>query len=146
MNQFYSSIIKKFPCENIKYAFAYGSGVFTQLNNNAAATKDKGKSSNMIDFVFVVNNSIKFHTENLKMNKSHYSFLKCIGPYYISIFQDNIPASCYYNTLIPIKLEDNSVQLIKYGVISEKMLIQDLYDWDYLYIRYIDNLHIYIIL
>lgn len=141
MNQFYSSLIKKFPSEHIKYAFAYGSGVFTQLNNSAAATKDTKKSSNMIDFVFVVKDSFMFHTDNLKMNNSHYSFLKYLGPYYISRFQDNIPAACYYNTLVPIKLEDSSVQLIKYGVISEKMLIQDLYDWDYLYIRYV-NFHL----
>lgn len=135
MNQFYSKIIKNFPSQHIKYSFAYGSGVFSQLNNNEAVTKDSKSSSNMIDFVFVVNDSVQFHTDNLKQNRSHYSFLKWLGPKNISKFQDDIPAACYYNTLIPINIDDtNQTQLIKYGVISEKMLIRDLYDWDYLYI------------
>lgn len=135
MNQFYTKILKQFPTQHIKYSFAYGSGVFSQLNNNEAVTKKSTKSSNMIDFVFVVDDSLQFHTENLKQNRSHYSFLKWLGPKNISLFQDEIPAACYYNTLVPIKLEDtNERQLIKYGVISEKMLIRDLYDWDYLYI------------
>lgn len=134
MNQLYKNILKKFPSNEIKYVIAYGSGVFKQQNNNAPVSVKKSNSSNMIDFVFVVKDSVKFHKANLETNKSHYSFLKYMGAYNLSAIQDDIPSGCYYNTLVPIKLEDSTEQLIKYGVINEKILIRDLYDWDYLYI------------
>ena len=131
MNLFYTNILNKFPVKHIKFAFAYGSGVFKQLENNKA-------HENMIDFVFVVDDSIKFHMENLKQNASHYSFLKHFGPYYLSKLQGEFGAACYYNTLVPVKInvENTSAtrtQLIKYGIISEDALIRDLFDWDYLY-------------
>jgi mitochondrial translocator assembly and maintenance protein 41 len=137
MNKFYKHILTQFPTKHIKTAFAYGSGVFEQSNNPSklSITQPMNKSSQtMIDFVFVVDNVLNFHNENLKMNSNHYSFLKYIGPYYLSRLQNDLPAACYYNTLIPIKLEgDNQTQLIKYGIIGEDALIKDLYDWDYLY-------------
>lgn len=93
----------------------------------------------MIDFVFVLDNSIKFHDENLKQNSSHYSFLKYAGPYYLTRVQNDFSAACFYNTLVPLSLplddkEGDRTLLIKYGMISEEALIRDLYDWDYLYI------------
>lgn len=121
----YSNIFKKFPQNNIKFAFAYGSGVFKQINNDM---KD-----NIIDFVFVVDDCLKFHNDNIKLNSSHYSFLKYFGPYYITRFQNDLGASCYYNTLIPIQI-DGTVHMIKYGIISDKSLIRDLYDWEWLYL------------
>lgn len=108
-------------------AFAYGSGVFEQLNN-------KPNSNSMIDFVFVVDDAVKFHDENLQMNASHYSMLKHLGPYYLSRIQNELGAACYYNTLVPLKLDDGKSCLIKYGVVSEDALIRDLFDWDYLYL------------
>ena len=128
MSLLYSKILNKFPLKHIKFAFAYGSGVFKQTGY------DDVSSSNMIDFVFVVDDSIKFHLENLKQNASHYSFLKHLGPFYISKIQNEYGAACYYNTMVPIKLEDvNKTCLIKYGVISEEALLKDLFDWEYLY-------------
>jgi translocator assembly and maintenance protein 41 len=88
----------------------------------------------MVDFVFVVDNSIKFHDENLKINSSHYSSLKHLGPYYLTRIQNDISSGCYYNTLVQLDLDDKSRVLMKYGVMSEEALIRDLYDWDYLYV------------
>ena len=134
MNLFYSKILNQLP--NVKYAFAYGSGVFKQLNNNEPAVR--AATSNMIDFVLVVEDSVKFHSENLQQNKSHYSFLRVLGARNLARLQDDVSAGCYYNTLVPLSIEfDNKQtqqQLIKYGVINEKTLIRDLFDWDYLYI------------
>ena len=130
MNSVYQQILSKFPTKHIKFAFAYGSGVFEQLEN---APPPKTASSNMIDFVFAVDDSVKFHDENLRRNPSHYSFLRHLGPYYISRLQDAVPAGVYYNTLVPLELDDSSTRLIKYGVVSEHALIRDLFDWDYLY-------------
>ena len=125
MNSFYNRILNQFPFRNIKFAFAYGSGVFEQLNN-------KTSDQQMIDFVFVVDDSVRFHTENLKQNGTHYSFLKWLGPHFISYIQNDLGAACYYNTLVQIKI-DHQMHLIKYGVISEKALVRDLFDWDFLY-------------
>ncbi len=123
----FNTILSRFPHKYIQFAFAYGSGVFKQTNNDDL-------SKNMIDFVFVVNDSVQFHAENIRLNKSHYSFLKYLGPYYISRIQNDFGAACYYNTLVPIKLDSaDQTCLIKYGVISQEALIQDLYDWDWLY-------------
>lgn len=96
----------------------------------------------MIDFVFVVDDSIRFHDENLKLNSSHYSFVKHSGPYYLARIQNDMPAACFYNTLVTLKLDADAAKalqapstvLMKYGVISEEALIRDLYDWDYLYV------------
>jgi translocator assembly and maintenance protein 41 len=123
----YKLILDQFPQKHIRFAFAYGSAVFKQLNNADA-------SNSMIDFVFVVDDSIKFHDANLKLNSSHYSFLKYLGPYYLTRIQNDMPSACFYNTLVPLKLENNMSILIKYGVISEESIIRDLYDWDYLYL------------
>ena len=132
MSLFFTRILNKFPLKHIKFAFAYGSGVFEQLNN-----VNTNQSQNMIDFVFVVDDSLKFHMENLKLNASHYSFLKHAGPYYLSKIQNEFGAACYYNTLVPVKDVDDDdesrTQLIKYGVMSEEALVRDLFDWDYLY-------------
>lgn len=127
----YKLILNKFPQKYIKFAFAYGSAVFKQLNNDVQLSNNKS----MVDFVFVVDDSIRFHYDNLKQNSSHYSFLKYAGPYYINRVQNDITAGCYYNTLVNVKLDEiGQTLLIKYGVVSEEALIRDLYDWDYLYL------------
>jgi translocator assembly and maintenance protein 41 len=84
----YSQVLHKFPHKHIKFAFAYGSGVFDQLENS-------NKAKNMIDFVFVVDDPIKFHDANLRANPSHYSFMRYLGPYYLSRVQNNFGAACY---------------------------------------------------
>lgn len=102
--------------------------MFKQLNNDATP------ANSMIDLVFVVDNAIKFHDENLKANGSHYSALRWLGPYYVSRVQNDLAAACFYNTLVPLRLDDETSVLVKYGVMSEEALIRDLYDWDYLYV------------
>ena len=126
--QLYAKILERFPQKNLRFAFAYGSGVFKQLQNS----NDAGK--NMIDFVLVVDNEIRFHDENLRTNGKDYSFLKWLGPYYLSRIQNEFGAACYYNTLVPVRVDSGQQLLIKYGVISEQALTRDLFDWDYLYV------------
>ncbi len=115
-------ILASFPQRSMRLAFAYGSGVFQQSGN-------KDMCKNMIDFVFAVDNPVEWHTENLLRNRKHYSFLGNIDPKYISYLQDRTGARIYYNTLIPCE-----GRLIKYGVISTRYLIDDLLDWETLYI------------
>jgi translocator assembly and maintenance protein 41 len=114
-------ILSHFPQRSLQFVFAYGSGVFRQQNSDMA--------KNMIDFVFAVDNPIAWHQENLKTNWKHYSTLKYLGPKYLTHIQDSIGARIYYNTLVPCE-----GRLIKYGVITMKSLIDDLLDWETLYV------------
>lgn len=123
MSVVYRRILSQFP-QDISLAFAYGSGVFTQ-----AGTSQGQMRSNMLDFVFAVDDPITWHTMNLIENRKHYSFLKYLGPKHISSIQNEYGAGVYYNTLVP--LED---RLIKYGVVSTDTLIDDLLHWKTMYI------------
>ncbi|KAI1234328.1 hypothetical protein IHE44_0003369 [Lamprotornis superbus] len=115
-------VLAHFPQE-LSLAFAYGSGVFRQ----AGASAEQGES-NMLDFVFAVDDAVTWHMTNLSKNRSHYSFLKFFGPKKISTIQ-RYGAGIYYNTLVPC-----NDRMIKYGVISTDALIEDLLHWKTLYV------------
>ncbi|XP_061474075.1 phosphatidate cytidylyltransferase, mitochondrial [Rhineura floridana] len=115
-------IVAHFPQE-FSLAFAYGSGVFQQVGASSIET-----GNNMLDFVFAVDDSVSWHMMNLLKNRNHYSFLKYFGPKLISNIQ-NYGAGIYYNTLVPC-----NGRVIKYGVISTDVLIEDLLRWKTLYV------------
>ncbi|KAK0180196.1 hypothetical protein PV327_005865 [Microctonus hyperodae] len=116
------NILQDFP-RSIKFCFAYGSGAFKQMKSDPM--------KNMLDLIFVVRNSGYWHTENLTRNSCHYALpLRYLGPNIVTKVQENWGANIYYNTLI--KTTNN--RLIKYGVISEKCLVEDLLDWNTLYL------------
>ena len=54
----------------------------------------------MLDFVFTVDDPVAWHSKNLKKNWNHYSFLKVLGPRFITTVQNNYGAGVYYNPLI----------------------------------------------
>ena len=111
-----------FDFPKVNMAFAYGSAVFTQ-NDNADTKK------NMLDVVFVVDDALTWHKSNMDLNRSHYSALARIcGPELITSFQDDFGANIYFNTFVPW-----NGRIIKYGVISESCLIDDLVNWRSLY-------------
>ncbi len=103
-------------------AFAYGSGVFQQHGH-------KDMSQNMLDYVFAVDNPVKWHMDNMRQNAGHYSILGKLGAKRIAFIQEHFGARVYFNTLVPC-----AGRLIKYGVISTSSLINDLLDWETLYI------------
>lgn len=131
-----TQVLSHFPSK-YSLAFAYGSGVFKQeITNQVKSIDNKNNlmakmktTSNMIDLILVVDDPIEWHKENLLRNRWHYSFIKYFGSKVIAGVQQNFDAKVYFNTLIPI--DD---QIIKYGVISTKHLINDLLDWETLYI------------
>ncbi|NXA62851.1 TAM41 protein, partial [Mohoua ochrocephala] len=84
--------------------------------------------TNMLDFVFAVDDAVTWHMTNLLKNRSHYSFLKFFGPKKITTVQ-RYGAGIYYNTLVPC-----NGRMIKYGVISTDALIEDLFHWKTLYV------------
>lgn len=116
----FQKILFDFP--EVISAFAYGSAVFTQESNS-------DMKNNMLDVVFIVDNALRWHKSNLQMNRSHYSmFARSIGPSFIASLQENLGAKMYYNTLVPW-----NGQMIKYGVITQTRLKEDLLHWQSLY-------------
>ena len=115
-------ILSKFP-SGVSLAFAYGSGVFTQKGNTSP--------SNMLDFVFVVENVRKWHEDNMYMryHPHHYSFVRSFGSRAIVSLQDKFGAGLYYNTLVPME-----GRMIKYGTISRDNFFLDLNEWQWLYL------------
>ncbi|XP_036075209.1 phosphatidate cytidylyltransferase, mitochondrial isoform X2 [Rousettus aegyptiacus] len=118
----FRKILSHFP-EELSLAFAYGSGVYRQ------AGPSSNQKNAMLDFVFTVDDPVAWHSKNLKKNWNHYSFLKVLGAKVITTVQNNYGAGVYYNPLIMC-----DGKLIKYGVISTSILIDDLLNWNNLYI------------
>jgi mitochondrial translocator assembly and maintenance protein 41 len=147
-----------FP-SGIEVAIGYGSGVFEQkgyennkvLDNSSTATNTvsaiaKFEEPPMIDMIFVVNDETEWHAENLKRNPSHYAMVpRLFGASFISTVQRS-SAQIYYNTLVPMPDEyqpnltnnnnnnNNGKQLMKYGVIRTSDFIDDLVNWNTLYL------------
>ncbi|XP_071440604.1 phosphatidate cytidylyltransferase, mitochondrial [Hetaerina americana] len=117
----YGRILSMFP-ERFSFCFAYGSGVYKQLGDD---TKEK----KMIDMIFVVEDPVEWHKENISRHPHHYSVLRYLGEQFVSQLQENWGAKVYFNTLIPFE-----GGLIKYGIVSRNAIVTDLLDWDQLYL------------
>lgn len=130
MTKRFDEIMKSFP-EPIRFAFAYGSGVFPQSQagpEHSAKPKSK-EGKKMIDLVMAVNHPQHWHGINMKQNPKHYSWIaKILGSLGIGFVQP-LGAGLWYHPYIRIKDE-----LIKYGVMDIDTLCSDLLDWDTLYI------------
>lgn len=123
----------------IRYAFAYGSGVFTQSGAASASSTHPAApaaiknmqqgSGKMIDFIFGVSYSQHWHSLNLGQHRDHYSGLGSLGSYVVSQVQDRFGAGVYFNTHITV-----NGTLIKYGVVNLDTLCRDLTTWDTLYL------------
>lgn len=123
----------------IRYAFAYGSGVFPQSASpspsqshpappQAIQTVQQGKGK-MIDFIFGVSYSQHWHSLNLHQHRDHYSALGSMGSYMVSKVQDSWGAGVYFNPYVTV-----NGTLIKYGVVNLDTLCRDLSEWDTLYL------------
>jgi translocator assembly and maintenance protein 41 len=127
----------------IRYAFAYGSGVFPQkdsgrsLSTNStlhpsppeAVTKVQNGNPKMIDFIFGVSYTQHWHSINLQEHRDHYSAVGSLGSYAVSKIQDSFGAGCYFNPYVTV-----NGTLIKYGVVNLDTLCRDLSEWDTLYL------------
>lgn len=125
----------------IRYAFAYGSGVFPQTSSSssspskphlnpspaiAAVQKGNGK---MIDFIFGVSYTQHWHSMNLQQHRDHYSAVGSLGSAFVSRVQDKWGAGVYFNPYVTV-----NGTLIKYGVVNLDTLCRDLSTWDTLYL------------
>ena len=80
----------------VRYAVAYGSGVFSQGTPKASGQKP------MIDLIFGVTYSQHWHSLNLQQHRDHYSFLGNLGSGVVSIVQDRLGAGMYFNPYVEI--------------------------------------------
>ena len=126
----------------IRYAFAYGSGVFPQSDSGSAtnsaslhphpsaaiSTVQKG-GGKMIDFIFGVSYTQHWHSLNLHQHRDHYSAAGYLRSYLVSRIQDNWGAGVYFNPFVTV-----NGTLIKYGVVNLDTLCRDLSSWDTMYL------------
>ena len=77
----------------IRYAIAYGSGVFSQ-------GKSVSGKKPMVDLLFGVTYTQHWHSLNLTQHRDHYSGLGYMGSAVISYVQDNIGAGVYFNPYV----------------------------------------------
>lgn len=125
----------------IRYAFAYGSGVFPQTSSSSSDKSDlhpkpspaissaQRGNSKMIDFIFGVSYTQHWHSLNLHQHRDHYSAIGSLGSSFISRVQDRWGAGVYFNPYVTV-----NGTLIKYGVVNLDTLCRDLSGWDTLYL------------
>ena len=126
----------------VRYAFAYGSGVFPQTasssspgssslhpNASKAITEVQGGHGKMIDFIFGVSYTQHWHSLNLQQHRDHYSGIGFLGSSLVSRVQDRWGAGVYFNPYVTV-----NGTLIKYGVVNLDTLYKDLSEWDTLYL------------
>ena len=128
----------------IRYAFAYGSGVFPQSKpgstTSSSATsvhskpstaieKAQGGNPKMIDFIFGVSYTQHWHSLNLNQHRDHYSALGSLGSGAVTAVQEKWGAGVYFNPYVTV-----NGTLIKYGVVNLDTLCTDLSEWTTLYL------------
>lgn len=125
----------------IRYAFAYGSGVFPQGTSSGqskpsihpspspAITAAQPMGGKMIDLIFGVTHTQHWHSLNLSQHRDHYSFIGSLGSGFVSKVQDDWGAGVYFNPYVTV-----NGTLIKYGVVNLDTLCKDLSGWETLYL------------
>lgn len=127
----------------IRYAFAYGSGVFSQSGSAAASSSTPSPHPNppeaivkwqkgggkVIDFIFGVSHTQHWHSLNMQQHPNHYSSIRRFGSGFVSKIQDDWGAGVYFNPYITV-----NGTMIKYGVVNLDTLRRDLSQWDTLYL------------
>lgn len=105
-------------------AFGYGSGVYHQNGY-------KDKETPQVDIILAVDNTKKWHSDNIKANPKDYSitakifFGKCPSSY-----QEIGAKICYLTYLKDKDINRN----FKLGIIEKKWLMEDLINWDSFYL------------
>lgn len=113
-------------------AFAYGSGVVEQGGYDYSH-KDPARLP-MLDMIFVVEDSVAWHSENMLVNADHYTSIVAMNPTIVTAVQENFGAHVWFNAFVPMNTKLSPGRMMKYGVISCKSLLADLKGWKSLYI------------
>lgn len=125
MESYLKSLLWQFRAP-IRFAFGYGSGVFSQGEN--ARTKVPPQ----IDLNFAVNYPSHWHSLNMAQFPKHYSGARYLSSSFVSLLQ-SLGAGVYFNPFV--RMDPNSPhQMVKYGVSSMDTLSSDLINWDSMYL------------
>ncbi|EMD39857.1 hypothetical protein CERSUDRAFT_150598 [Gelatoporia subvermispora B] len=108
------SIVAQFNAP-IRYAFAYGSGVFDQAGQPSFSSASPAERP-MLDFMFAVTHADHWHSINMQQHPGHYPL------------HARIPG-VWFNAFVPMK-----GATIKYGVTTIDNLCSDLLNWNSLYL------------
>ena len=131
-----------FPSEHFVYAFGYGSGVFSQTLTSLSTLSLDEKSSQspgMLDMIFVVRHAPDFHEANQAQNPHHYAtWLRTLDRFSTSTsgsFAANLQRRFLggRDAKVLFHVIDYPVPL-KYGVIQYEDFLNDLTQWESLYI------------
>lgn len=121
-------ILNNFPQIGVSLAFGYGSKVIKQ---SIKQEQKKFNNNDLVDIIFVVDDPLRWHHENYARNNQHYSFLRYLPNHLdlITKIQENYGAKIYFNSMVNLGHIP-----IKYGIINTDHLIEDLLDWNKLYV------------
>ncbi|KAF7978482.1 hypothetical protein HWV62_45617 [Athelia sp. TMB] len=112
----------------IRYAFAYGSGVFEQDGYNTTPRGNGGEKP-MLDFMFAVTHPDHWHSINMQQHPGHYALhARALGSGFVSKVEDIAPG-VWFNAYVPMQ-----GVTIKYGVTTVDNLCADLLNWHTLYL------------
>lgn len=132
LNHFLRQIVWEFNAP-IRYAFGYGSKVFSQ-------GKSVDSSASQVDMIFAVSYPDHWHSLNLHQFSKHYSWIRMLGSETISKI-GSWGAGVYFNPFVKMNfqksrnLTDHSLNFeLKYGVTSVDNLIDDLTNWSTMYL------------
>ncbi|KAL7418097.1 mitochondrial matrix Mmp37-domain-containing protein [Mrakia frigida] len=125
-----NTIVGSFKDAPIRYAFAYGSGIFSQGGPTTAGKEGGGGEKPMLDFIFATTHADHFHSINMQNNPSHYpAYMRAMGSGAVSWIQEHGGAGVWFNADVPVE----GVR-IKYGVVTMDHLCKDLIEWQTLYL------------
>merc|ERR1711973_108861 len=114
-------LIKRFPLNQVRSGFGYGSSVFPQKGNDG---KDR-----QIDMILICDSLEDFHSANLLQNKEDYAPFMRNKKVESLVDWNNRAAGLFFNAFVQTEFGE-----LKYGVVSTENAIKDLRNWDHLYL------------
>jgi len=97
-----NSIVGSFKDAPIRYAFAYGSGIFSQ--GGPPTGKEVDGKQPLLDFIFAVTHADHFHSINMHNNPSHYpAYMRALGSGAVSWIQQHGGAGVWFNADVPVE-------------------------------------------
>lgn len=103
----------------VEFCCAYGSAL---LDDN---------KTTMADYILGVSDPLQWHSQNLEMNRDHYtSWIKYLGgAKLITQVADRIGVGVHFNPFVV-----SNDRMIKYGVVRMQDLVQDILNWNHFYL------------
>jgi translocator assembly and maintenance protein 41 len=116
----------------ISFAFAYGSGIFSQYTKDSSAS-----GSPLVDMILVTDNTGEFHNANYRQYPKHYPLAMRFLPFdTLGWINDNFGAGITFHPYasLPLNQEHLNPRGCKYGIMSKAALLRDLYEWETFYV------------